>query len=213
MAMFLKLEASDKVSTAIQSTPGIPDFMDWNQLTALPAFWVPFKSLRFTLLAVPLVPGAAGADHRPGHVQAAGGRRLLRHHHPGHRRHPLHPASSASRATPAGSTASPTSRPCRAGTSAPTRPAWSSTTSTPCCCWAPSGSAPACCTSKLGRLLVAMRDKEERVRFSGLRRRQPQDLRLRLRAPCCRPSAARCSPCRWASCRPRSSASCPRSRW
>jgi urea transport system permease protein len=57
MAMFLKLEASDKVSTAIQSTPGIPDFMDWNQLTALPAIWVPFKSLLFTLIAVPLVPG------------------------------------------------------------------------------------------------------------------------------------------------------------
>jgi len=36
MAMFLKLEASDPESTAIQSTPGIPDFMDWNQLTALP---------------------------------------------------------------------------------------------------------------------------------------------------------------------------------
>ena len=36
MAMFLKLEASDPVSTKIQSTPGIPDFMDWNQLTELP---------------------------------------------------------------------------------------------------------------------------------------------------------------------------------
>jgi len=56
MAMFLKLEASDPVSTKIQSTPGIPDFMDWNQLTALPAMWVPFKSLPFTLLAVFLVP-------------------------------------------------------------------------------------------------------------------------------------------------------------
>jgi urea transport system permease protein len=56
MAMFLKLEASDKVSTAIQSTPGIPDFMDWNQLTALPAFWRPFKSLTLTLIAVPTVP-------------------------------------------------------------------------------------------------------------------------------------------------------------
>ena len=31
MAMFLKLEASDPESTKIQSTPGIPDFMDWNQ--------------------------------------------------------------------------------------------------------------------------------------------------------------------------------------
>jgi urea transport system permease protein len=57
MAMFLKLEASDAGSTSIQSTPGIPDFMDWNQLTELPFFWVPFNSLPFTLLAVVCVPG------------------------------------------------------------------------------------------------------------------------------------------------------------
>jgi urea transport system permease protein len=57
MAMFLKLEASDKASTAIQSTPGIPDFMDWNQLTELPAVWVPFQNFGVALLAVPLVPG------------------------------------------------------------------------------------------------------------------------------------------------------------
>jgi urea transport system permease protein len=57
MAMFLKLEASDPVATAIQSTPGIPDFMDWNQLTALPFFWKPFKSLLFTMVAVPALPG------------------------------------------------------------------------------------------------------------------------------------------------------------
>jgi urea transport system permease protein len=56
MAMFLKLEASDPESTKIQSTPGIPDFMDWNQLTALPWFWEPFKSLPFTLFAVVAVP-------------------------------------------------------------------------------------------------------------------------------------------------------------
>jgi len=56
MAMFLKLEASDAASTSIQSTPGIPDFMDWNQLTALPAFWKPFQSLWLTLVAVPAVP-------------------------------------------------------------------------------------------------------------------------------------------------------------
>ncbi len=56
MAMFLKLEASDPVSTKIQSTPGIPDFMDWNQLTHLPAFWVPFKSFPFAAAAVILVP-------------------------------------------------------------------------------------------------------------------------------------------------------------
>ena len=56
MAMFLKLEASDPVATAIQSTPGIPDFMDWNQITSLPFFWMPFKSLILSLIAVPLVP-------------------------------------------------------------------------------------------------------------------------------------------------------------
>ena len=56
MAMFLKLEASDPKSTAIQSTPGIPDFMDWNQLTKLPWFWEPFHSFTFTVFAVILVP-------------------------------------------------------------------------------------------------------------------------------------------------------------
>src|SRR5205085_11639755 len=56
MAMFLKLEASDPISTKIQSTPGIPDFMDWNQITHLPAFWVPFKSLPFALLAILIIP-------------------------------------------------------------------------------------------------------------------------------------------------------------
>ena len=58
MAMFLKLEASDPVSTAIQSTPGIPDFMDWNQIKALPWFWEPFHSFSFTLLAVLVLPTA-----------------------------------------------------------------------------------------------------------------------------------------------------------
>ena len=56
MAMFLKLEASDPVSTKIQSTPGIPDFMDWNQLTALPLWWKPFESLPFSLFAVIAIP-------------------------------------------------------------------------------------------------------------------------------------------------------------
>jgi urea transport system permease protein len=56
MAMFLKLEASTPEATAIQSTPGIPDFMDWNQITELPWFWVPFNSFSFTLLAVIGVP-------------------------------------------------------------------------------------------------------------------------------------------------------------
>jgi urea transport system permease protein len=56
MAMFLKLEASSVANTKIQSTPGIPDFMDWNQITQLPVFWQPFHSFSFTLLAIILVP-------------------------------------------------------------------------------------------------------------------------------------------------------------
>ena len=78
MAMFLKLEASDPETTAIQSTPGIPDFMDWNQLTELPWFWVPFDSFAFTLIAVIAVPtifayiiGAAMFKRRVGGVYFA----------------------------------------------------------------------------------------------------------------------------------------------
>jgi urea transport system permease protein len=56
MAMFLKLEASDPESTRIQSTPGIPDFMDWNQVTEIPWWWEPFNSFPLTLIAVIAVP-------------------------------------------------------------------------------------------------------------------------------------------------------------
>ena len=56
MAMYLKLEASTPEATKIQSTPGIPDFMDWNQITELPFFWRPFHSLTFTIIAIPLIP-------------------------------------------------------------------------------------------------------------------------------------------------------------
>lgn len=56
MAMFLKLEASDPESTKIQTTPGIPDFMDWNQITELPAMWQPFHSFGFSVVAVVVVP-------------------------------------------------------------------------------------------------------------------------------------------------------------
>ncbi|AWV01922.1 urea ABC transporter permease subunit UrtC [Burkholderia sp. JP2-270] len=58
MAMFLKLEASDPAATRTQTTPGIPDFMDWNQLTALPAWWKPFHYFPFSILAVLVVPTA-----------------------------------------------------------------------------------------------------------------------------------------------------------
>lgn len=56
MAMFLKLEASTPEATKIQSTPGIPDFMDWNQITELPFWWLPFQSFTLTLIAIIMVP-------------------------------------------------------------------------------------------------------------------------------------------------------------
>jgi urea transport system permease protein len=89
MAMFLKLEASDPESTKIQSTPGIPDFMDWNQITELPFFWEPFYSFTFTLLAIIVIPSIFA--YIIGDVQATGGRCLLRDYHPGDSRNPHHP--------------------------------------------------------------------------------------------------------------------------
>ena len=78
MAMFLKLEASQPHNTGIQTTPGIPDFMDWNQLTQLPLFWEPFNSLIFTLIAIVVLPcvfgyvvGAAMFKRRVGGVYFA----------------------------------------------------------------------------------------------------------------------------------------------
>lgn len=78
MAMFLKLEASSPENTAIQSTPGIPDFMDWNQLTELPWFWEPFSSFTFTIIAILTLPalfayiiGAAMFKRRVGGVYFA----------------------------------------------------------------------------------------------------------------------------------------------
>ena len=78
MAMFLKLEASSPAATKIQSTPGIPDFMDWNQLTELPWFWEPFHSLPFALMAIFVAPaivsyiiGAAMFKRRVGGVYFA----------------------------------------------------------------------------------------------------------------------------------------------
>src|SRR5262245_10547788 len=39
----------------------LPDFMVWNRVTELPLFWKPFYSVWFTLLAVVVVPGIVGA--------------------------------------------------------------------------------------------------------------------------------------------------------
>ncbi|WBU31117.1 urea ABC transporter permease subunit UrtC [Rhodopseudomonas palustris] len=78
MAMYLKLEASSVENTKIQSTPGIPDFMDWNQITQIPWFWQPFHSLTITVIAILVVPavfafliGAAMFKRRVGGVYFA----------------------------------------------------------------------------------------------------------------------------------------------
>ncbi len=63
LAAFLKLEAARNIAAEAGSdqinaltTVGLPDFMDWNQITELPWFWYPFKSLPLTLILVFLVP-------------------------------------------------------------------------------------------------------------------------------------------------------------
>tara|TARA_R110001599_G_scaffold21587_3_gene80881 strand:+ start:2658 stop:3809 length:1152 start_codon:yes stop_codon:yes gene_type:complete len=48
MAMYLKLEASE----------GLPDFMTWNRITELPWFWEPFNSLTFTIFSIFVLPAA-----------------------------------------------------------------------------------------------------------------------------------------------------------
>src|ERR1700751_1162780 len=166
MAMFLKLEASSVANTKIQSTPGIPDFMDWNQLTELPFFWVPFKSLPFALLAVILVPtlsaftlGVAMFKRRVGGVYFA----------------------IITQALAAVLTILIVGRQGYTGgingiTDLRTLLGWDIRTDSAkfilyfVCCVLLLGSmllARFVLASKLGRILVAVRDKEERVRFSG----------------------------------------------
>ncbi len=166
MAAFLKLEASDPQSTKIQSTPGIPDFMDWNQLTELPAIWLPFKSFPLTMILIVAVPmllafivGIAMFKRRVGDVYF----------------------SIVTQAIAAILTILIIGRQGWTGgvngiTDLKTMLGWDIRTDSAklilyfVCCgllvatilfsrWV--------LTSKLGRLLVAMRDKEERVRFSG----------------------------------------------
>jgi len=52
MGMFLKLEAS---------SPWVPDFMFWSGIFELPALWKPFRSFPFALAASVLVPALAAA--------------------------------------------------------------------------------------------------------------------------------------------------------
>lgn len=69
MAMFLKLEAAiadigctremqELGECIVQSTPGIPDFMDWASMTQLPFFWLPFNSTLLTVILIMTVPAA-----------------------------------------------------------------------------------------------------------------------------------------------------------
>ena len=49
MAMFLKREAS---------APELPDFMVWSSVEHLPTWWIPFKSLGLTVLGILVIPAA-----------------------------------------------------------------------------------------------------------------------------------------------------------
>jgi urea transport system permease protein len=166
MAMFLKLEASDPISTKIQTTPGIPDFMDWNQITQLPLIWQPFHSLSLTLLAVLAVPmlvafvlGVAMFKRRVGDVYF----------------------SIVTQAVAAILSILIIGQQGLTGgvngiTDLKTMLGWDIRTDSAklILYFVNAGLLIACIifgryilTSKLGRLLMAMRDKEERVRFSG----------------------------------------------
>jgi urea transport system permease protein len=166
MAMFLKLEASSVENTKIQSTPGIPDFMDWNQITSLPFFWLPFKSLPLTLILVILVPvvtafilSAAMFKRRVGGVYFA----------------------IITQAMASVLTILIVGRQGYTGgingiTDLRTLWGWDIRTDFAkyilyfVCCFSLLGCMALCryvIASKLGRILVAVRDKEDRVRFSG----------------------------------------------
>jgi urea transport system permease protein len=166
MAMFLKLEASSVANTKIQSTPGIPDFMDWNQITDLPFFWMPFKSFPLTLIAIILVPvvtafilSAAMFKRRVGGVYFA----------------------IITQALAAVLTILIVGRQGYTGgingiTDLRTLLGWDIRTDFAkyilyfVCCFSLLGCMLLCkyvVSSKLGRILVAVRDKEDRVRFSG----------------------------------------------
>lgn len=128
MAAFLKLEAARNIAKEAGSdqvraltTVGLPDFMDWNQVTELPWFWYPFKSFPLTLFLCFFLPtllayvlGTAMFKRRVTGVYFA----------------IITQCSAGSwrccwllvRAGPAGSTASPTFAPASAGTSGPSRP-------------------------------------------------------------------------------------------
>ena len=65
MAMFLKLEAASNAdsssSTALSAffgQAGLPDFMSWNSVEKLPWWWEPFHHIWFTIPAIVILPAA-----------------------------------------------------------------------------------------------------------------------------------------------------------
>jgi urea transport system permease protein len=59
IAMFMKLEAtSADPAAAVFNTEGppVPDFMTWNSVDTLPLWWVPFEHLWFALIVLLLLP-------------------------------------------------------------------------------------------------------------------------------------------------------------
>ncbi|TVT55062.1 MAG: urea ABC transporter permease subunit UrtC [Azoarcus sp. PHD] len=60
MAMYLKLEATatDEAASALAAFYGsaLPDFMIWNSVEALPWWWKPFESATFTIAAIIVLP-------------------------------------------------------------------------------------------------------------------------------------------------------------
>lgn len=67
LAAFLKLEAAASIAAEsgtdqvkALTTVGLPDFMDWNQITELPWFWYPFKSLPLSILLMFVLPSVLG---------------------------------------------------------------------------------------------------------------------------------------------------------
>jgi len=56
MAMFMKLEATNADPAAAVFGPAVPDFMSWNRIESLPWWWEPFNSAWFALPAALLIP-------------------------------------------------------------------------------------------------------------------------------------------------------------
>jgi urea transport system permease protein len=61
LAMFMKLEATSADPAAavfVSEGPPVPDFMTWNSIDVLPIWWAPFKYLWFTLPVLLILPTA-----------------------------------------------------------------------------------------------------------------------------------------------------------